>query len=186
MDRSWKVNSFDTGLRGKAASLPAAALFVGLAGVLPPAFSQTHQSAVQPQPDSERILARSRLGRQSPQSGLIDANIKPAVRPQDDLFRHANGNWLDKVAIPDDRARWGIYEMMGEETLLQLRGVLDESASFPQQRESSVVRQTSLGLRPRVQDSSCTPSCARDRGDEGSDEQKARALYASFMDRKRV
>ena len=28
--------------------------------------------------------------------------MDPAVRPQDDLFGHVNGRWLDTEEIPDD------------------------------------------------------------------------------------
>ena len=36
----------------------------------------------------------------------IDAKaLNPATRPQDDLFRHVNGKWLDTTEIPEDKAR---------------------------------------------------------------------------------
>lgn len=35
-----------------------------------------------------------------------------AVRPQDDLFRHINGVWLDSHEIPADRARDGVFRAL--------------------------------------------------------------------------
>jgi putative endopeptidase len=75
---------------------------------------------------SEDSLLRPELG-QSPQSGLLTANIDAGARPQTNLFRYANGAWLGKVAIPADRARWGIDDMMAEESLIRLRGLLEDS-----------------------------------------------------------
>src|SRR5204863_11736 len=67
-----------------------------------------------------QVIANARLGPQSPQSGLVTAHIDPSIRPQNDLFRHANGTWLDQVPIPDDVSRWGIYQVMTSESELQL------------------------------------------------------------------
>jgi putative endopeptidase len=55
-------------------------------------------------------------------SGLDLAWRRPDVRPQDDLFRHVNGRWLDEVPIPEDRATCG--------TLRDLRKIGDLYASF--------------------------------------------------------
>ena len=33
--------------------------------------------------------------------GLEKAAFKESVRPQDDLFRHVNGKWLDETEIPE-------------------------------------------------------------------------------------
>ena len=40
-------------------------------------------------------------------SGLSPQHFKKSIRPQDDLFRFANGTWLDETEIPADRAWWG-------------------------------------------------------------------------------
>ena len=38
--------------------------------------------------------------------------MDPAVRPQDDLFRHVNGAWLARTEIPADRASWGAFDIL--------------------------------------------------------------------------
>ena len=86
-----------------------------------PMFAQ----AADPTRVTEDAVAQSKLGPPSARSGLVAANIDAGTRPQADLFRYANGAWLDKVAIPADRARWGIDDVMAEENLLQLRRLLE-------------------------------------------------------------
>ena len=36
------------------------------------------------------------------------------IRPQDDLFGHVNGTWLEEVEIPSDRASWGPFVMLAD------------------------------------------------------------------------
>lgn len=47
-------------------------------------------------------------------SGIDRAELDPAVRPHDDLFRHVNGKWIDRTEIPADKARWGSFYLLAE------------------------------------------------------------------------
>ena len=47
-------------------------------------------------------------------SGVDQAAVDPAVRPQDDFFRYSQGKWLHDVDIPADRARWGAFNVAQE------------------------------------------------------------------------
>src|SRR4051812_7626741 len=49
-------------------------------------------------------------------SGINTDELDPATRPQDDLFRHVNGKWLDRTEIPADKARWGSFMILAEES----------------------------------------------------------------------
>lgn len=49
-------------------------------------------------------------------SGIRTDEFDPATRPQDDLFRHVNGTWLDRTEIPADKARWGSFMILAEES----------------------------------------------------------------------
>ncbi len=42
-------------------------------------------------------------------SGIFQSNFKAAIRPQDDMYRHVNGGWLDTAEIPSDRAADGAF-----------------------------------------------------------------------------
>lgn len=38
------------------------------------------------------------------------------VRPQDDFYQYVNGNWMKTAEIPADKARWGSFEELAENT----------------------------------------------------------------------
>jgi len=62
-------------------------------------------------------------------SGLAVADFSPEIRPQDDLFRHVNGTWLERTAIPDDKARWGSFHILHERAEQHVREIVEESVS---------------------------------------------------------
>jgi len=58
-------------------------------------------------------------------SGIQTADMNKAVRAQSDFFEYANGAWLRKVQIPQDRSRYGVDVMMAEQSLAQLRELIE-------------------------------------------------------------
>jgi predicted metalloendopeptidase len=58
-------------------------------------------------------------------SGLDLSSIDPGVRPQDDLWRFANGKWLARTEIPADRPGWDTFAALRDATQGQLRDVLE-------------------------------------------------------------
>src|ERR1700732_2346789 len=54
-------------------------------------------------------------------SGVQTADMDTSVRPQDDLYQYANGTWLLRVPIPDDRSYYGVDAIMSERSLVQQR-----------------------------------------------------------------
>ncbi|HEY2875926.1 MAG TPA: hypothetical protein VGJ56_28685 [Reyranella sp.] len=67
--------------------------------------------------------AATSVGQQ--RSGLDLSSIDPSVRPQDDLWRFANGKWLARTEIPADRAGWDTFTALRDATQGQLRGLLE-------------------------------------------------------------
>jgi putative endopeptidase len=66
-----------------------------------------------------------------PQLGAfgIDTTAKdPAVRPGDDFNRYANGSWLKVDRIPADRARYGSFDILREQSEQRTRAILEEAA----------------------------------------------------------
>ena len=59
-------------------------------------------------------------------SGIDLQYIDAKVRPQDDFFQHLNGEWLKSTQIPDDKASWGAFAKLRDDTLPQLRGIIEE------------------------------------------------------------
>jgi len=60
-------------------------------------------------------------------SGIDSAELDPAIRPQDDLFRHVNGKWIDRTEIPSDKARYGSFYLLAEEAEKAVRDIITES-----------------------------------------------------------
>ncbi|KAA0023695.1 M13 family peptidase [Antrihabitans cavernicola] len=70
-----------------------------------------------------------------------------AIRPQDDLFRHVNGKWLNDYTIPADKSRFGAFDELDDQAQENLRKIIEGINS----------------------------------ADSGSDEQKIRDLYGSYL-----
>ena len=60
-------------------------------------------------------------------SGIRTDELDPAVRPQDDLFRHVNGKWLDRTEIPADKARWGSFMVLAEESEKAVHEIVEQA-----------------------------------------------------------
>lgn len=60
-------------------------------------------------------------------SGIILDELDPEVRPQDDLFRHVNGRWIERTEIPADKARYGSFIVLYEEAERAVREIIEES-----------------------------------------------------------
>lgn len=60
-------------------------------------------------------------------SGLRLDELSPEIRPQDDLFRHVNGAWLERTEIPEDKARWGSFHLIAEQAEKDVRAIVEES-----------------------------------------------------------
>src|SRR5690349_20046975 len=59
-------------------------------------------------------------------SGIELDELDPAVRPQDDLFRHVNGKWIARTEIPADKARYGSFYVLAEEAEKAVRAIIEE------------------------------------------------------------
>ncbi|MEW6704842.1 MAG: M13 family metallopeptidase [Pseudomonadota bacterium] len=61
-------------------------------------------------------------------SGIDKTALDPAVRPQDDLFRAANGRWLKTTQIPADKSDWGIVREMRDRSDARVRAIVEDLA----------------------------------------------------------
>jgi len=59
-------------------------------------------------------------------SGIDTSSLDPAVRPQDDLFRHVNGRWLAEHEIPADRAMDGAFRLLHDQAEEHVRAIITE------------------------------------------------------------
>jgi putative endopeptidase len=64
----------------------------------------------------------------TPLSAGIDLDeLDAGVRPQDDLFRHVNGKWIERTEIPGDKARYGSFYVLAEEAEQAVRAIIEEA-----------------------------------------------------------
>ncbi|MCD4853316.1 peptidase M13 [Arthrobacter sp. AK01] len=63
-----------------------------------------------------------------PQSGITLSNIDHSVRPQDDLYQHVNGAWLNSTTIPDDRPLEGTFTALRDGAELAVQAIIEEAA----------------------------------------------------------
>jgi putative endopeptidase len=48
------------------------------------------------------------------------------IRPQDDLFGHVNGTWLETVEIPSDRSSWGPFVQLADNAEEQVHAIIED------------------------------------------------------------
>lgn len=62
-------------------------------------------------------------------SGIALERLTHGVRPQDDLYRHVNGSWLDTTEIPADKPVYGAFHELHDEAELRVREIVEEAAA---------------------------------------------------------
>ncbi len=82
--------------------------------------------------------------------------MDPDIRPQDDLFGHVNGRWLDETEIPADRSTWGAFVTLADTAEEQVRAIIESLAAGAPDAE------------------------------DAEDARKIGQLFASFMDTDRI
>ena len=68
------------------------------------------------------------------------AGMNPDIRPQDDLFGHVNGHWLDETEIPSDRSSWGPFVQLADVAEAQVHAIIEELAETPADQLSEDAR----------------------------------------------
>ena len=61
-------------------------------------------------------------------SGIELQHIDPSVRAQDDFFKYVSGKWLATTEIPADKSSWGSFAKLRDDTLPQLRAIIEQAA----------------------------------------------------------
>ncbi|MDQ1554139.1 MAG: putative endopeptidase [Microbacteriaceae bacterium] len=60
-------------------------------------------------------------------SGINIDELDADIRPQDDLYRHVNGRWIERTSIPSDKARYGSFYLLAEEAEEAVRDIIVEA-----------------------------------------------------------
>src|SRR3954454_7876046 len=74
-------------------------------------------------------------------SGLDVNDFDRRVSPQDDLYRHVNGGWLDRTAMPTDRVTYGAFAELSDKTERDLREIIEEMSARPDRPRGSPAQQ---------------------------------------------
>ncbi|MDO8566783.1 MAG: M13 family metallopeptidase [bacterium] len=110
--------------------------------------------------------------------GFDTRDIDAKIRPQDDFYHYANGNWLKKNKIPSHESRWGSFLILRYDTEKKLRTLVANvqkikklKAGSPEQMVRDfyrsgldMKRRDTLGLKPlqpwlkRIEDIKDVPS----------------------------
>ena len=61
-------------------------------------------------------------------SGIDTGGMDKGVGPQDDFYRYVNGRWLDQTEIPADKAVYGSFTKIDDDTQAQLRGLVEDAS----------------------------------------------------------
>ena len=95
----------------------ALAAAIGLTGCQ----QETEQAPVTQQPEAAPAPAVVELS-----SGIDQSGFDESVRPQDDFFAYVNGAWVNGTEIPSDKARWGTFDALGEQSQRDVRTLVEE------------------------------------------------------------
>nr|WP_308605716.1 M13 family metallopeptidase [Massilia sp. DJPM01] len=73
----------------------------------------------------------------APVSGIDMQYIDSSVRPQDDFFSYLNGVWLKNTDIPSDKSSWGTFAKLRDDTLPQLRTLIETAQNEKNKKAGS-------------------------------------------------
>ncbi|MGE3142921.1 MAG: M13 family metallopeptidase [Hyphomonadaceae bacterium] len=64
--------------------------------------------------------------------GVDLANRDLSIKPGDDFYRYANGNWLARTEIPPDRTAWGAFYILDDKADRDTKALIEELAAGAQ------------------------------------------------------
>jgi len=74
-------------------------------------------------------------------SGIEQKNIDTSVRVQDNFYQYVNGVWLKNNEIPADKSGWGAFYELYDDTLPQLRGIIEATVKDGGKKPGSEAQQ---------------------------------------------
>ncbi len=62
-------------------------------------------------------------------NGFEPSRMDTTCKPCDDFYKYTNGTWLNTAKIPDDKARFGSFDILAEGNRTILKGILEAAAA---------------------------------------------------------
>lgn len=74
------------------------------------------------------LFAFAQSAEQKSQHGIAVANMDRSVKPGDNFFVYANGDWLKRTEIPPDRAAVGVFSLLADRANQQTKTLIEDVA----------------------------------------------------------
>jgi len=117
-------------------SLSAIAAVTSCAAPSPPSTSSAAAADVKATTAAAR--AKPRLGT----FGVDLAGLDPSTKPGADFYKFAGGGWMKANQIPSDRARWGMFDELREESDVNVRKLIEEHAKTKHEKGTNLQKVT--------------------------------------------
>ena len=62
-------------------------------------------------------------------SGIDTTAMDASVKPGDDFFSYVNGTWIKETEIPADKGRYGVFDVLRDESQDAVKVIIEESAN---------------------------------------------------------
>ena len=62
-------------------------------------------------------------------SGVDLSGMDTSIRPGDDFFGYVNGTWVDTTEMPADKSRYGLFDMLRDESQENVKAIIEKSAT---------------------------------------------------------
>ena len=86
-------------------------------------------SPQQAQNENNQQASAEQQQQQQLSSGVFLENFDHSVKPQNDLYRHVNGAWIERTEIPSDRSSIGAFYDLREQNQKRLRDIIEKAAN---------------------------------------------------------
>ncbi|MBX3204916.1 MAG: M13 family metallopeptidase [Labilithrix sp.] len=90
----------------------------------PPNHASSQPTAANAQAGTASAGGKAKLGT----FGVDLAGLDASVKAGNDFNSFAGGRWMKEQKIPSDRSRWGMFDMLREESDANVRGILEDTA----------------------------------------------------------